>query len=288
MNVLIDIIKCHEDYIPLDIKDEVKQVVKPDPSQIKIEKLENLISKLNSKLSKQLRTMLFGDCVKAAYQIYAMYNTLQDTCLLIRNAEQYRQSSALQQDLTDINDSLTEAKHFYELAKTTIDQISSQGHSTQDTLLYVKNNLVNAKCQTQCAQTKLESILKDINRHLQCLSFNKKNHSIAIGQTIFSFGISAVQFVTTPDFAITNLTKGLFGLNTSFQAANVIGHSYGFYWTQEEIQKLNELHVKMDKLGKNIKESFENIEHGMKTFNSLKMHIEILRDPALTIDKQQQ
>ncbi|CAF4468972.1 unnamed protein product, partial [Didymodactylos carnosus] len=154
------------------------------------------------------------------------------------------------------------------------------------TLEMIHLNLNRAKFESEYAQKELEMILKGIKHHLEKLSSNRTNHAVAAILSLLNVGATIVQWVTIPAFMLSNLGRGLYIANGGLQAANVIGHSLGFYWTHEEINKLEEEQQKMNDLEGSIKDSFKKIEYGMQKLEKIKEPIVTMADSTLVTEEE--
>ncbi|CAF1205020.1 unnamed protein product [Didymodactylos carnosus] len=216
-----------------------------------------------------------------------MLGTLYDTCRLIREAEQFRKSSNLQQTIMRIEGHLRKAKEFWTKANDEFNRTenTSQTRPEKYTLEMIHLNLNRAKSEREYAQKELEMILKGIKHHLEKRPSNRTNHAVGAGLSVLNVGATIVQFVATP-VMLPNLARGLFIANGGLQAANVIGHSPGFYWTHEEIDKLEEAQQKMNDLEGSIKDSFKKIEYGMQKLEKIKEPIVTMADSTLVTEEE--
>jgi hypothetical protein len=90
-----------------------------------------------------------------------------------------------------------------------------------------------------------------------------------------------MQFASTPSFLLSTTAQALFAANGGLHIVNTIGHSIGFYWSHEEIHKLEEIQHEMKTLEATMKDSFEKIEYGMKKLEQIKQRFETVPDPTL-------
>ena len=282
-----NVVKYSKDYFSFDVQSEVIEAVGDSKSPINTEKLEKLLSKLNASMARQLESMLYAELVKTATQTAIMIGTLFKTRHLIRESKQYRESSSVKNSTEKIKEGLTKANNFYQAANSEINRIENTPIvvPTSYVLGQIALNLDRAKFESDCVREKLEVILRDIGQKLESISSRRTSHGVDIGLSAVNVVATAVQYALTPTFVLTDLAKVLFAANGSLHAINTIGHSVGFYWTHEEIHKLEELQHEIQTLEAAMKDSFENISYGMAKLEKMKQHIEHPFDPTLVVQE---
>lgn len=272
-----------KDYFQFDLQCEVTEAVGDGINSIDKEKLEKLLSKLTASMTKQLEQMLWGELVKTVAQTAQTIGELVKTYFIIRESEQYRKSPTLQQATVRINENLEKARNFYQNATNEIDRIENTPnvHPTQYILGQIGLNLDRARLESDCARREIETIMRDIAQNLRRLSSERTSHAVNIGQSLLNTGVTIVQWTYTPLFLLSTTAKALFVANGGLQAANVIGHSIGFYWSNEEIQKMEKIQDEMKALEATMEDSFKKIQYGAEKLESLKRRMEVAADLTL-------
>jgi hypothetical protein len=76
---------------------------------------------------------------------------------------------------------------------------------------------------------KAEEKLKNIHKQLELLLSIKKTHAINSGLSFLDIVFTVIEYATTPQFALTKISKLLFTANTGLQCFNTLGHTFGFF-----------------------------------------------------------
>ncbi|CAF4676590.1 unnamed protein product [Rotaria sp. Silwood2] len=276
-----------KDYFKFDVQSELAEAVGGGTKTIDRKKLNNLISKMNTTISRQLEKMLIFECLKTLGQTAAMIITLCNTWSLIRESKQFRQLHDFQATSIKIEEYLQRADKYWKKAHDEIERIENQSEycPTQHELDKISFDLDRANFECECARRELKMILIEIKQKKKSLSTNRLNHGTNIGVAGLNLAINVLEFVTTPAKAVSTLAKGLFAVNTLFQATNVVGHSIGFYLSHNEICKLEEYQQEMNQLSKTIEDSFEKINYCKLKLVRFQQLIEIQPDPTSVVEQ---
>ncbi|CAF3331024.1 unnamed protein product [Rotaria sp. Silwood2] len=276
-----------KDYFNFDVQNELVDAVGGGKTAIDREKLNNLISKMNKTVSRQLEKMLIFECLKTAAQTAAMIITLCNTWSVIRESKQFRQLHDFQATSIKIEEYLQKADKYWKKAHNEIERIENQSEysPTQHELDKISFDLDKANFECECARRVLETIFIEIKQKKKSLSTNRLNHGTNIGVAGVNLAINVLEFVTTPTKAVSTLAKGLFAVNTLFQTTNVVGHSIGFCLSYNEICKLEEYQQEMNKLSKTIEDSLEKINYSKQKMIHFQQRIEIQPDPTIVIEQ---
>jgi hypothetical protein len=234
--------------------------------------LENVLLKLNTDMTDQLRKMLHAELIKSGLQTARMIKSLYQTFSLIKKSQQFHESSALQSAINQSQEHLDKAEKFHRIVDDEFIrmEITPNVHTTGDMLEKIAFNLDKAKLECDWAQRILTDIINDIRKNLESLSSERKRHIWNFLSSILDIIAIVIEYINTPKSILTDAAKFFFSANAGLNTVNAFGHTIGFYWAHEEIKTLEKHQNKLDTLKIMMKDSFHKIEYGMEKLEKLK------------------
>ena len=101
--------------------------------------------------------------------------------------------------------------------------------------------------------------LSEINAHSQSVQQSRDIHVSGIINNAIQLIGNRVQYMQTPTALLTSLALALYGAITGIEVTSIAGHALGVYWSQEELNKLNELKQDMNELQDRVNDIFSTI-----------------------------
>ncbi|CAF1005847.1 unnamed protein product [Adineta steineri] len=255
-----------------DVKDAIEQAISKKSISGTKQGLENVMSTINKNVANQLERILWATIVKSAFQTYKTYMSVQETCALIEQSKQYRESLELQSAINTIKEYLDKFKNFYQDADKKINDIEkNSGHTIDElTLERITNKLEKAKGQCDSATEKLTNILHGIREKSQLLSSSQKKHYTNLGLSFLNIVVTGIEYIMTPASALTSNAQLFFAGTGACQLADVVGHYRGYFWTKEEIEKLDQWEREINELDRITQKTFKKIDDVTEKLEKIK------------------
>jgi hypothetical protein len=246
---------------------------KKSTSDMKI-RLNKFESKLHKGMMNRVENMVKGELVKTAVRTSSMILNIVKTTDLIKKSKEFRESPELQVAIDETIEYLDKAQQFYRTADNEIIriQITSDIHIEPNILVKIALDLNQAKFECVKADQNVKNVLNDINQKMKSLLSTKKDHLANFATSVLDLTLTIFEYVNTPSNALSGMAKMLFATNAGVQTLNTIGHSIGFYWTQDEIIKLEENQHVFDELKIKVTDSFDKIYYGMEKLEKIKQY----------------
>ncbi|UJR18008.1 hypothetical protein I4U23_004909 [Adineta vaga] len=246
---------------------------KKNSNDIKIE-LNSVESKLHETMFNRVERMVIGEITKTVARTIYMIVTVNNTVNLIKQSKQFRESIQLQKLINKTTEYLDQAEKHYQIVDDEIQEIE------KTFFIYIKENQLEnialhlkiAKLECENAEKELNWILNDIQQHMKSLISNKNNYFYDIASSLIDLGVTVYEYICIPTSILSKTAKLLFAGNTGLRMVNIVGYSIGFYWTQEEITKLEEYQNTCQNLKIKITDSFSKVNYGMGKLEIIKQH----------------
>ncbi|CAF1325479.1 unnamed protein product [Rotaria sp. Silwood1] len=193
------------------------------------------MKQMDTEMIKQFENSLWQQVYGAIYSLIAMGITLRKTCSQIKLKSYVKSYAIPTNKLSD----LVQTKESYSSAW---------------------QNLKYGRISINFAKRELDMILLEIDAHSKSIEQSRDNHIGGTINNVIKLIGNGIQFMQTPTAILTSTGLMLYGTITGMEITTIAGHTLGVYWSQEELNKLNELKDEMNKLQENINTIFSIIE----------------------------
>jgi hypothetical protein len=221
-------------------------------------KMSELLKKMDKEMTKQFESSLWQQVYGAAFSLIAMGITLRKTCAQIKSSQTYHDSDKLRLSIQRIEEYLQESDVYIKAYNVPIHQLTGLV-STQQSYSAALNDLKYGKRSLNFAKRELNVILLEVETHSKSIEQSRDNHVSGIANNTIRLIGHGVQFMETPASILTSTALSLYGFVTGIEITTIAGHALGVYWSQEEINKLNELRHEMNEFEEKINEIFSTI-----------------------------
>ncbi|CAF1500787.1 unnamed protein product [Adineta steineri] len=222
------------------------------------------IPKSSKDVFKQVEMGLVVKFVHSFVETGLMINGLLKTYDIIKKSEEFRQSNNLQETTNTIKKHIDVANKYFQKADNKLYKIENKWDtSIKETVLtdiYLDLQIAQNACER--AGEVFKNVLEHIQQTQKSLLSAQNFHWDGLLSSVFRFAHSIYEFAVNPMNNLINIKNLIFTMNAGTHLVNTVGHVHGYYWTQDEIQKLEIYHLNFDTLDKLIKKSSADINLG--------------------------
>ncbi|CAF0887687.1 unnamed protein product [Rotaria sp. Silwood1] len=227
--------------------------------EVDIKKINELMKQMDTEMIKQFENSLWQQVYGAIYSLIAMGFTLRKTCSQIKLSKTYRESDKLRLSIKKVEEYIEESESYIKSYAIPTNKLSDLVQ-TKESYSSAWQNLKYGRISINFAKRELDMILLEIDAHSQSIEQSRDNHIGGTINNVIRLIGNGIQFMQTPTAILTSTALMLYGTITGMEITTIAGHTLGIYWSQEEINKLNELKDEINKLQENINNIFSIIE----------------------------